>query len=169
MPLPPSPPDLTTHDISSSTSFRPLQTLPDLILVSIIAHHPLTMHITPHILPPSPTLTSTLEPSTHPRPSSPTHHLDPREISTSLPPYVRGEPIWPRALVLGILTERDDHYHLHHPPTRDAAMSPSTDTHPPTSTSYPSPPTFVRPDQASPYSILHRIHSRYPLSRYSAP
>ena len=85
MPLPPSPsPHLTTHDISSSTSFRPLHTLPDFILVSIIAHHPLAMHITPHILPPSPTLTSTLEPSTHPPPP---HLLTISILTKSRPPF----------------------------------------------------------------------------------
>ena len=35
--------------------------------------------------------------------------------------------------------------------------------------SNPSPPSSLSPDQASPYSILHRIHSRYPLSRHYAP
>ena len=76
LPLPPTVTLHTTHDISSSTSFRPLQTLPHPILFTIIAYYLPAMHFTPHILPPSRTLISTLEPTTLPRP--------PRRLTVSI-------------------------------------------------------------------------------------
>ena len=65
---PPSTTALTTHDISSSTSLRTHQALPEFILFSIISYYPLDVHLAPCLLPQSPSPIPKPAPTTHPRP-----------------------------------------------------------------------------------------------------